>query len=105
MTSVAVGQVEIDDRGVAFVGRTRMKVSQIVAERKAWGLTPEQIAANHETITLSEVYTALAWYADHREAIDNELASTNEFAAESREQSGQPTDLKEQLKQRRRPDS
>jgi uncharacterized protein (DUF433 family) len=100
MTSVAVGQVEIDDRGVAFVGRTRMKVSQIVAERKAWGLTPEQIAEQHDTITLAEVYTALAWYADHRQDIDDELAASAEFVAVSREQSAQPSDLKKQLKQR-----
>lgn len=105
MTVVAVGQVEIDDRGIAFVGRTRMKVSQIVAERKAWGLTPEQIAEQHNTITLAEVYTALAWYADHRQVIDNELAASAEFVANHREQSGQPSDLKQQLEQRSQRDS
>lgn len=82
-----------------------MKVSQIVAERKSWGLTPEQIAENHDTISLAEVYTALAWYADHRQAIDDELAASAEFAAESREQSGQSSDLKEQLKQRSQRDT
>lgn len=101
MTSVAVGEVQIDDRGVAFVGRTRMKVSQIVTERHTWGLTAEEIAENHDTITLSEVFTALAYYADHRQQVDAELAEAEAFVEQLRAESQQPDDLSGQLEARK----
>lgn len=91
MTTIAVGKVEIDDRGVAYVGPTRMKVSRIVLARTADGLSPEEIAEAYDTITLSDVFTALAYYASHQAEVDAQIIEKNRLASELRSQTEDPS--------------
>jgi hypothetical protein len=44
-------------------------------------LSAEELALNHPQLTLGEIYCALAYYADHREQMDEDVA-TSEIAAE-----------------------
>ncbi len=53
---------------------TRMTVNQIVTLHKA-GQSPEEIVRSYPQRTLSEIYTVLAWYHDHRTEFDEELAA------------------------------
>ncbi len=57
------------------------KVIHLIREHVAYGWSPEELALNHPQLTLGEIYSALAYYADHRAQIDRELAAT-EAAAE-----------------------
>ncbi|MGD9853323.1 MAG: DUF433 domain-containing protein [Planctomycetaceae bacterium] len=97
MTTITVGKVEVDDRGVAYVGPTRMKVSQIVLARSAEGLSPEEIAEAYDTITLSDVFTALAYYASHQADVDAQIAEEKARTAELRAQTENPA-LQERLR-------
>ena len=55
----------------------RIRVRDIVAARDLGGLTPEEIAASvYPELTLAQVYSALAYYEDHRPEIAQ--ASQNE---------------------------
>ena len=45
------------------------------------GLTPEEIAARIEHLTLAQIHAALAYYHANREEIDSDIA-TEEIAAE-----------------------
>jgi uncharacterized protein (DUF433 family) len=48
----------------------RIRVRDIVAARDLGGLTPEEIAASvYPELTLAQVYSALAYYEDHRHEI------------------------------------
>src|SRR6185369_15639330 len=48
----------------------RIRVRDIVAARDLGGLIPEEIVASvYPELTLAEVYSALAYYEDHREEI------------------------------------
>ncbi len=48
----------------------RIRVRDIVAARDLGGLIPEEIVTNvYPELTLAEVYSALAYYEDHREEI------------------------------------
>jgi len=53
---------------------TRMTVNQIVTLYRQ-GLSAEQIVENYPHRAIGEIYTALAWYHDHREEFDAELAA------------------------------
>jgi uncharacterized protein (DUF433 family) len=53
---------------------TRMTVGHIVWLHRQ-GLTPEQIVDEHPQRTLGEIYTVLAWYHDHRDEFDAEMAA------------------------------
>ena len=62
----------------------RIRVRDIVAARDLGGLTPEEIAASvYPGLTLAQVYSALAYYADHRDEIDqatqNEVRFVEQF--------------------------
>ncbi len=56
---------------------TRMTVGHIVWLNRQ-GLSAEQIVEQHPQRTLGEIHTVLAWYYDHREAFDAEMAEDNE---------------------------
>ncbi|MBX3440163.1 MAG: DUF433 domain-containing protein [Planctomycetaceae bacterium] len=90
MTTIAVGQVEVDHRGVAYVGPARMKVSHIVRARTSWGLSPEEIAEAYDSVTLSDVFTALAYYASHQAAVDAQITTEDARTDELRAQTGNP---------------
>ncbi len=52
----------------------RTRVAMIVMDYLARGLSPEEIVAHYPYLTLSEVHAAMAYYHDHREEIDGEIA-------------------------------
>jgi len=98
MTTVAVGEVEVDERGTAYVGPARMKVSQIVLARGVSGLSPEEIADAYDTISLSDLSTAFAYYASNQAAIDAQIAEEQARVAELRAKTENPA-LQEKLRQ------
>lgn len=58
----------------------RIRVRDIVAARDLGGLTPEEIAASvYPGLTLAQVYSALAYYEDHRDEIDQAMQNEAQF--------------------------
>jgi uncharacterized protein (DUF433 family) len=53
----------------------RVRVSQIIADYIAHGWSPEEMCRQHTELTLAEAHTAMAYYFDHQEEIDGELAA------------------------------
>ena len=51
----------------------RIKVQHIAIAHDRGGLTPEEIVAQYDGITLADVYAALAYYHDHRAEIDADI--------------------------------
>jgi uncharacterized protein (DUF433 family) len=47
----------------------RIRVQDIAVEHDLQALSPEEICQQHPGLTLAEVYSALAYYHDHREEI------------------------------------
>jgi uncharacterized protein (DUF433 family) len=57
--------------GEARIDGHRIRVRDVMAARDRGGMAPEEIAATvYPTLTLAQVYAALAYYEDHREEID-----------------------------------
>jgi uncharacterized protein (DUF433 family) len=67
-----------DSNGEPIIARTRFKALHLIREHLAYGWSAEELALNHPQLTLGEIYSTLAWYADHaanvRARIDDELA-------------------------------
>lgn len=73
--------------GEARIAGHRIRVRDVVLARDLEGLLPEEIAASvYPSLTLAEVYSALAYYEDHREEIDRAAAEEERFVAEFRRQ-------------------
>ena len=61
-------------------------------------MSPEAIVSEYPHLTLADIYAALAYYHDHREAINAEIVADREWYEEQREK--QPSRLKDALKAR-----
>ena len=58
----------------------RIKVQDIVIWHETMAMSPDEIVYNYPTITLADVYAALAYYHDHREEIRQDIESSESFA-------------------------
>ena len=55
----------------------RTRVSMIVNDYQGRGWSAEEIVRQYPYLTLAEVHSALAYYHDHKEEIDREIAAEN----------------------------
>ena len=70
---MAAAHITLDDRGIAYIDETETKVLTVVRNKKMSRDTPEQLRANMPHLSLAQVYAALAYYQDHRAAIDAQM--------------------------------
>ncbi|MBC8448196.1 MAG: DUF433 domain-containing protein [Chloroflexi bacterium] len=65
--------VILDTENVPFIAGTNMKVIELVLERTAYGWSPEELHFQHPYLTLGQIYSALAYYWDHQEELDQDI--------------------------------
>ena len=75
MTATEYPHIEVDEEGRAFIKGTRFKVTQIVKDRVYYEWPAEEIQRQHPMLTLPQVFTALAYYYDHKDEFDARLAA------------------------------
>lgn len=74
MSTVGTSHVRLDDRGVAWIDDSNVKVVEIALDRIAHGFSPEEICDQHDSyLTLAQVYSALAYYYDHQADFDRQI--------------------------------
>jgi uncharacterized protein (DUF433 family) len=75
MPAVQTGyeHISLDERKTPIITGTTLKVIELVQEKLAYGWSAEEIQFQHPSLTLGQIYSALAYYADHRDKIDNEI--------------------------------
>ncbi len=59
--------------GIAYVEGKTTKVSEIIVEHQAYGWSAEEIHFQHPYLSLSEIYSALAYYWDNKEAMNIQI--------------------------------
>jgi hypothetical protein len=76
MSTISVYPHIVKDPGVParLESHPRTRVAMIAVDYLARGLSAEEIVAHYSYLTLSEVHAAMAYYHDHREEIDAEIA-------------------------------
>lgn len=74
----------------------RIRVQDIVIWHEQMGMSPDKILLHYPSITLADVYAALAYYHDHREQIRQQIAADEEFASQLQGQN--PSLLEQKLK-------
>jgi uncharacterized protein (DUF433 family) len=79
---------KIGDEPATLARFLRIRVSQIVADYIAHGWSPEEMCRQHSELTLAEAHTAMAYYFDHQEEIDRELAA--ELAQSGKDRASAP---------------
>ena len=79
----------------------RITVEDVAIWHERMGISPDEIVSAYPSITLSDVYAALAYYFENREAIDADIREGKEFVAKLR--AGQPS-IFEKVRRRNAPD-
>src|SRR5689334_652670 len=78
MAAVPIQHICLDERGVAYIVGTSMKVAHVVIDSQIWSMTPQQIQESYPHLSLAQIHAALAYYYDHKRTIDNEITQTTE---------------------------
>jgi uncharacterized protein (DUF433 family) len=60
----------------------RIRVQDIVVWHEQMGLSPDEIVSRHPIITLSDVYSALAYYHDHFQEIRQQMQEDENLVKE-----------------------
>jgi uncharacterized protein (DUF433 family) len=98
--------ISLDERGVAYINGTSMKVAHIAIDAERWGMTPQQIQENYSRLTLDQIDAALAYYHNHRDDIEAQISQENEEYERLLAENPNPftrEQLVERSKQRQRP--
>lgn len=76
--------VVLNDAGVPHIAGTTMKVIELVLDQTAYGWSAEELRFQHPYLSLGQIHSALAYYWDHKEALDADIARRQELVAELR---------------------
>src|SRR3982750_2151785 len=74
----------IDDRGIAWIAGTGIKVKEVAIEKVIWGMTPEEMLAAHPHWSLPQIYAALSYYYDHQAEVDEQIERDRQWAPSQR---------------------
>ena len=95
---VSTEHLSLDDRGNARISGTGIKVKHLAMLTRL-GYTAEQILHELPHLTRSQIHAALAYYYDHRQAIDDELQKA-EDASEAMRNSPEQAAFAARLRER-----
>ncbi|RME49957.1 MAG: DUF433 domain-containing protein [Caldilineae bacterium] len=92
--------IQLDINDTPIIEGTTMKVIELVLAQIAHGWSPEELHFQHPYLTLSQIHSALAYYWDHKEALDAEIERRLMWAEQARQEAG-PSPLAERLHARK----
>ena len=73
MTATFVTRIELDERGIAWIAGTKVKVNEVVLDKIAYGSSPEEIHFQHPHLSLAQVYGALTYYYENQDQVDEQI--------------------------------
>ena len=86
MPTAVNAHIRLDDRGVAWIDETRIKVIEVALDQIAHGWSAEEIHFQHAHLTLGQIHAALGYYYDHKAEFDAEIERGRSQAMEMREE-------------------
>jgi len=66
--------IVFDDEGTPMIQGTTLKVIELVVEKLAYGWSSEELYFQHPYLTLGQIHATLAYYWDHADELDKEIA-------------------------------
>jgi uncharacterized protein (DUF433 family) len=87
MASVVSTMIELDKQGVAWISGTKTKVIEVVLDKLAHGISPEEMHFQHPHLSLAQIHASLAYYYENQVELDAEIQKrwlvVNELATEA----------------------
>ena len=91
--------IMLDGNQVPTIAGTTMKVIELVLDHVAYGWSPEELHFQHPYLTMGQIYSALAYYWDHKVELDQDI-ERRQFIDQV-QQTTKPPPLAERLKAKR----
>ncbi len=91
--------VVLNQEGVPSIVGTTMKVVELVTAQAAYGWSPEELHFQFPYLTLGQIHSSLAYYWDHRDELDRDIARRL-ATADQLQQQAPPSSLRQRLKER-----
>ncbi|MHB2021502.1 MAG: DUF433 domain-containing protein [Candidatus Xenobia bacterium] len=88
MLSTGYKHIVLDNDGTAYIDGTSYKVRMLILDHLAHGWSPQELQWQHPDLTLAQVYSALAYYAEHRAEMDRDIEERLKKVDEVRAQAG-----------------
>ena len=88
MATALYAHIDIEDGGVPIIRGTRTKVIEIALDHIAYRWDADEILRQHPSLSLGQIHSALAYYFDHKEEIDQQIGSQLENIERLRQQAG-----------------
>lgn len=74
MATVSTSHIWLDERGVAWIDDTNIKVIEVAMDKRAHGATSEEMEFQHYgSLSLAQIHAALAYYYDHQKEFDEDI--------------------------------
>jgi uncharacterized protein (DUF433 family) len=73
VTAIFTTQIELDDRGIAWIAGTKVKVIEVVLDKIASGSSPEEIHFQHPNLSLAQIHGALTYYYENQDRVDEQI--------------------------------
>jgi uncharacterized protein (DUF433 family) len=87
----------LDQDNVPIIAGTTTKVIELILDSRAYGWSPEELHFQHPYLTLGQIYSALAYYWDHQEELDQDIERRLQLVDQI-QQGLKPTPLEARLK-------
>ena len=72
--SDVINHIRLDERGVAWIDQSRVKVIEVAMDHLAYGWSAEEIHRQHPHLSLAQAHAALAFYYDHQAEFDGAVS-------------------------------
>lgn len=70
-------RIHRDERGVAWIDKSNVKVIEVVLDH-VQGYSPEKIHEEHTHLSLAQIYSAIAYYYDYKQEVDDLMRQWDE---------------------------
>jgi len=74
VTATFATQIELDDRGLAWIAGTKVKVIEVVLDKIAYGSSPEEIHFQYPNLSLAQIHGALTYYYENQDRVDEQIS-------------------------------
>lgn len=80
--------ISLSDDQIPYISGTTMKVVELITAHLTYGWSPAELHFQYPHISLSQIYSALAYYCDHQSEIDADINRRLQLAQEHRKAAG-----------------
>lgn len=65
--------IVLDEKSTPIIAGTTIKVVELIVEKLAHGWSAEELYFQHPYLTLGQIYSALAYHADHQAELEEDI--------------------------------